>query len=369
MRPGLATSIAGHVLLLSWGLITLPSAEPFDPVQVEALPVDLVPIADVTKISEGKKTAEKRETASQGKAKPDLPVPQSQRVGNAPTDQKAPQTEKTTETAAAPTKEAAAPPPPPPAPKAPDPKPPAPKEPDPAPAPEPVKTPPAPAEAPAPPKAEVAELPAEPEKEQEQAEAAPAPAPAVKPRSKPKPPEPIQTASINETQTPPTEKPRKSETRKPTESEAVTPKETEEENFNPEDISALLNKVDPSGGGSRASSEEASLGSESQTGPVAEMTQDEINALKARIQECWNYPAGADGAESLRVQLRIEFNQDGSVATSPQILQQPAGPLGTVAAEGAVRAVLRCEPYGFLPPAKFETWRVVNITFDPAEMF
>ncbi|WP_181703076.1 cell envelope biogenesis protein TolA [Chthonobacter albigriseus] len=367
MRLGLTSSVIGHVLLLTWGLVTLPSAEPFEAVEVDALPVDLVPISDVTEIAEGKKTAPKADTASQGKAKPQLPAPQSQRVGNAPNDQKAPLTEKTTDTAAAPTKEAAPPPPPPPAPKAPQPKPPTPDTAKAEPAPETPKAEPAPPAPAVPPKVEVAELPAEPDKAAE--EAKPAPVPAVKPKARPKPPEPVQTASIDPQQALPTETPRKTETKKPTQSKATKPTEKAEDTFNPEDISALLNKVDPSGGGSKASTEEASLGSEREVGPVAQMSQSEIAALQAAVAACWNYPAGADGAESLIVRLRIVFNPDGSVSDLPSIIEQPSGPLGMVAAEGAARAVLRCSPYTFLPPEKYEEWKVVNFRFSPSDMF
>ncbi|WP_181706635.1 cell envelope biogenesis protein TolA [Chthonobacter rhizosphaerae] len=371
MRVGLTTSVIGHTLLLAWGLVSLPSAKPFDvQAQVDALPVDLIPLSDVTRISEGKKTAPKKETASTGKAKPPTPRPESQKIGNARTDQDAPVTEKTTDTAAAPTRQAAAPtpPPPPPAPerpKAPEkaPTPPAPPEPAPAPEPEPVKTE-APKEAPKP-TAEVAELPAEPEK---QVETPPAPTPAVAPKSKPKPPAPVQTAALDPKPAPPSKETKRSEEVKPVDTKAP-PKEEKTETFNPDDINALLNKVDPSGGGSQASTEEASLGSEKATGPVADMSQSEIDALRSAVAACWNYPAGADGAENLVVRLRIEFTPDGDVAGTPAILEQPAGPLGTVAAEGAVRAVLRCAPYTFLPPEKYEVWQVVNFRFNPAEMF
>ncbi len=371
MRVGLTTSVIGHTLLLAWGLVSLPGAEPFEvQQQVDALPVDLIPLSDVTEIAEGKKTAPAKETASTGVAKPPVPRPDSQKIGNASSDQDAPMTEKTTDTAAAPTKQAAAPtpPPPPPAPERPPepvkaPAPPTPPEPAPAPEPEPVTTPPAEA-APAP-TAEVAELPAEPEKV---AETPPAPTPAVAPRSKPKPPAPVQTAALDPKPAPPSKETRKSEETKPVEAKAP-PKEEPTETFNPDDIDALLNKVDPSGGGGRASTEEASLGSEKATGPVANMSQSEIDALRAAVAACWNYPAGADGAESLIVRLRIEFTPTGDVAGTPTITEQPPGPLGTIAAEGAVRAVLRCAPYTFLPPEKYEVWQVVNFRFNPAEMF
>jgi colicin import membrane protein len=39
-----------------------------------------------------------------------------------------------------------------------------------------------------------------------------------------------------------------------------------------------------------------------------------------------------------------------------------------VAAESALRAVRRCQPYT-MPAAKYDIWRDVEVTFDPRDMF
>jgi hypothetical protein len=108
MRIGFTTSIVGHAVLLALGLVSLPGAEPYEVEQVDALPVDLVPIAEVTALSEGVKTAPKSDTASQAKVETPRPRPDSERVGAAPTDQDTPVTETATETAAAEAAEARA---------------------------------------------------------------------------------------------------------------------------------------------------------------------------------------------------------------------------------------------------------------------
>lgn len=372
MRVGFATSVAGHLILLAWGLVTLPSAQPFEASAVDALPVDLIDITDVTNIAEGTKAAPKKDTASQAKVQNPVPRPESQKAGKAPEDQDTPVTEKTTETAAAPTK---APPPPPPAAKPPAPeKPPepvekaepAPPEPEPEPAPAPKEAPPpAPKTEPAPPKAEVAELPAEPA---EPAEAAPAPVPpSAKPRQKPKPPQEVAAAEPSR-DTEPEDKPVKEKT--PAKPVKPSPdRKPDAKTFDPTELAALLNKVDPSGGGGRSSEEEASLGSETRTGPVANMSQSEIDALRAAIEACWNPPVGTDGLDGMMVPIRVEFNMDGSLAAEPIAREIPPGPVGQIMAEAALRAVRRCAPYSFLPPEKYESWQVVNINFRPPAMF
>lgn len=338
MRIGLTTSVIGHVLLFAWGVTSFSGPEPFDAVTVDAMPVDLVPIGDVTKIAEGSKTAPKSNNASQGKVKNPVPRPDSKRVGAAATDQQAPLTEKATDTAAA---KAAEPPPPPP--KAPRPEEPKPEETKPADKPEETKV----AAADPAPKADTGEI-ADKIKEADK----PAPVPPKRPPTKPKPPKPKPEA----------------EAPKP---DKVTPtdKDSQSENFDPNEMAALLNKVDPSGGGGRASDLDASLGSENQTGAVAEMSQSELDALTSAVTACFNPPVGAEGVELMVVPLRVTFTIDGDLAGPPEVKAIPSGPAGQAVADAAVRAVQRCAPYPFLPKDKFDTWQVVNMNFSPPSSY
>ena len=68
---------------------------------------------------------------------------------------------------------------------------------------------------------------------------------------------------------------------------------------------------------------------------------------------------------------RIFLNPDGTLAAKqPEIadrerMERPGGEFFRAAAESAIRAVLRCAPYEMLPAAKYETWRDIELTFDP----
>ena len=83
--------------------------------------------------------------------------------------------------------------------------------------------------------------------------------------------------------------------------------------------------------------------------------------------------AGALDAASLVVTLRIYLNQDGSLARAPEVVEavrmtQAGQENFRTAAESAQRAVLRCQPYTMLPAAKYDTWREVELRFDPRNM-
>jgi colicin import membrane protein len=134
-------------------------------------------------------------------------------------------------------------------------------------------------------------------------------------------------------------------------------------------IAALLDKRDPQRRAATGDtlSSRPSLGVPS--GSAASLTQSEIDALRARIQQCWNPPAGLADARDLIVVVRIRFNQDGSLSADPVLTNSGSHPTFQIAAESALRAVRRCAPYSFMPVAKYEVWKDVEVTFDPRDMF
>ena len=104
-------------------------------------------------------------------------------------------------------------------------------------------------------------------------------------------------------------------------------------------------------------------------GNAAALSQSEIDALRARIQQCWSPPVGLADARDLVVVVRIQFNRDGSLSRDPSLSNNGSHPMFQIAAESALRAVRRCAPYSFMPVAKYDTWKDVEVTFDPRDMF
>jgi len=103
------------------------------------------------------------------------------------------------------------------------------------------------------------------------------------------------------------------------------------------------------------------------------LTMSEVDAVRAKIERCWIVPAGARDAENLIVRIRIHLNPDGSIRGAPEILDRSRmGESGQqffkIAAEGARRAVLKCQPYDMLPGNKYKRWREIELTFNPKEM-
>lgn len=146
-------------------------------------------------------------------------------------------------------------------------------------------------------------------------------------------------------------------------------KKEQEQAFDPNKIAALLDKRSPQ----RLAAAGATLNSTPSlglpSGSAATLSQSEIDALRAQIQACWNPPAGVVDAKELIVRIRLQLREDGSLSANPILLNQgSSNSLFQIAAESAMRAIKRCQPYK-LPIAKYAIWRDVEVTFDPREMF
>jgi colicin import membrane protein len=387
LKAGLTTSVILHAAVLAFGLFSLSAPSALEVTDVESLPVDIVPLSEITQIQQGDKKATMHDKpAPTPTQRPDI-VADAQKVGENSVDTDKPVTPEAKPT---PVEEAAAPPP------APEPKEqvktediPKPKdEPKPVPAtevapvpqpkeevkPEPVKQPdpkPVPVKQPepkpTPPQEKAAEKQPQPEVKPDavaEAIAAEQPAESVKlpdaapaPDARPKP-QPAQAETAKAPDRKDSDKPAKEASSKP----------KSEEKFDADAISALLNKQKPSGGGAKRSTQQASLGGEKSNGGD-KLSQNEMDALRQKLGGCWSIPAGVDDASTLKVSVRFQLDRSGSLQGRPQVVAGGAasGP-GRTAAESAVRAVQKCAPFN-LPSDKYDTWSEVVVNFDPSDMF
>jgi TolA protein len=98
------------------------------------------------------------------------------------------------------------------------------------------------------------------------------------------------------------------------------------------------------------------------------MSVNEIDALRARIANCWTPPPGGLGADQIVVKLRLKLNEDGTLVGYPTVANSGSSPFFEAAADSAVRAVYQCQPYE-LPKAKYALWRDMILNFDPSDMY
>ena len=93
-----------------------------------------------------------------------------------------------------------------------------------------------------------------------------------------------------------------------------------------------------------------------------------IAAFKARMKECWAPPfsLATEDAQKLVVVLRVSLQQDGALAGEPTLLAASASPKGAALLQTAMQALQKCQPYSFLPAAKYKEWKKLDLSFSPA---
>lgn len=383
MRTGLTSSVILHAVALAFGLFTLSPPPSMPTADVESVAVDIVPMEAIAQTLQGDKKAVMHDKPAPVPTKrPDV-VPNAQKVGENTVDTDKPVTD---EAKPKPVEKTAAPPPAP----TPTEKPavedvPKPQEkPKPTPAtevaptptpkeevkPEPVKqTEPKPTPAKEPPPAPQPDKTAAIQKEEVKPDAVaeaisqdlpteeaklPDSAPAPEARPKPQPqPQPAESAKA----------PDRKDAEKPVK-EASSKKKSDEKQFNADEITALLDKQKPSGGGAKRSTQQASLGGEKDQGQ--KLSKSEQGALEAQLGGCWTLPVGLEGSENFTVVVRFNLNASGKLEGRPTVEKSSGNPQFDAS---AVRAVQKCDVAGLQVPAgKQDIWSDVRVNFDPREM-
>jgi len=138
--------------------------------------------------------------------------------------------------------------------------------------------------------------------------------------------------------------------------------------FDASRVAALLDKRDPQRQVAAAETLNNTANLGASNGQAAQLSQTEIDALRSRLIQCWNPPAGIDGASRVYVVLRVLFKPDGSIANDPVVIEGSASALGPALAESGKRALLGCQPFTMLKPEHYDQWKDIEVKFDPREM-
>jgi hypothetical protein len=328
-RPGMTISCVAHAAALVWALIAI-SATPMDAPPAVSLPVSFISEKDFTQITKGVKNA------------PQLKVPDIKPLADKvdaekSVDQLAPKAadkpEITTDTSKAQAE-------PKPEPKAEQ-------------------------------KAQT--------KPEAKAESKPDPKPETKPETKPEPKPDEKQADKPDKPKPPEYKPDqiasllKKDAPKDQPKHPDKPAQQQQQDNNPKydanQIAQLLDKRQPQRQLASAQSlnDNPTLGAAIGAQDV-QLSQSEIDALRARISSCWSPPAGIDANSKVYIVLRVLFKPDGSLLREPVPVEGSASSLGPALADSAKRALLLCQPFTMLKPQHYDQWKDLELKFDPREL-
>ncbi len=309
MRTGLAISSVVHASALLWAVLTFTTS-PLESMPADSLPVDLITPTEFSQLTAGSKTAKLQ----------DAPKPLVEKVGEKKQveDHTAKVSEKKEIQA---TKNEQTPPKP----------------------------------------VEKTESKPEPKPEP------PKPAEAAKAKPEPKPeekPDPIAEALKKDEAKKKEEQKKQAQKAVPTPQKKPPPKKQPE--FNPQRIAALLDKRDPQRQAATgdAINRTASLGVPA--GSAATLSQNELDALRAKLRQNWSVPPLA---EKVVIRMVIRLNPDGRLASPPQVLTRGSGTAFEAFRDSAVRAVMVSQPFTMLRKETYEVWREIDIDFDERTMF
>ncbi len=198
----------------------------------------------------------------------------------------------------------------------------------------------------------------------------PAPAekpPEAKPENKPPPPK---VDAIAEALKKEEAQKKREQARAEAKAKADAKKQQEQQpKFDPSQIAALLDKRAPQRLASTGNELNPTAGLGVPTGSAPKLSQSELEAMRARLMQLWNPPAGVANPQEMIVKIRITLGRDGKLSGPPMVLSSGRGPVFEAARDNAIRALFRGQPFNMLSPATYDLWKDIEITFDPRDMF
>ncbi len=138
--------------------------------------------------------------------------------------------------------------------------------------------------------------------------------------------------------------------------------------FDADQVAALLDKREPQRQLATAETLNGAVSLGAPNAHASQLSQSELDALRARLSQCWSPPAGVDATSNLFVVLHVLFKPDGSLASEPAVVEGSESVLGPALTESAKRALLLCQPFTMLKPEHYDQWKDIEVKFDPHEL-
>ena len=139
--------------------------------------------------------------------------------------------------------------------------------------------------------------------------------------------------------------------------------------FDADKIAALLDKREPQRNAVTGEELNTAPALGASSGEAAKLSQSEIDALRARLMSLWNPPVGVKDPSELIVHVTVRLNRKGNLAGPPFARVKGKSVAAQASRDSAVRAVLTAQPYDMLKPEHYDSWKEIELTFDPKDMF
>jgi len=147
------------------------------------------------------------------------------------------------------------------------------------------------------------------------------------------------------------------------------PPQKQQPKFDADRIAALLDKRDPSRNAATGLDPNTMPSLGTPTGMAAKLSQSEIDALRARLMALWSPPVGVQDPNELIVNVTVKLLPNGRLAGPPFARVNGRSVAAMASRDSAVRAVLTGQPFDMLRPEHYDSWKEIELTFDPKDMF
>ena len=103
---------------------------------------------------------------------------------------------------------------------------------------------------------------------------------------------------------------------------------------------------------------------------TAQVSQESITGLRARVKQCWRAPLIGAAAQDVKITVRLYLRRDGKLQAEPEMMaiSGASSENGAVIMRSVIDAVARCEPYNMLPADKYDEWKMLDVSLTPREL-
>jgi outer membrane biosynthesis protein TonB len=140
--------------------------------------------------------------------------------------------------------------------------------------------------------------------------------------------------------------------------------------FDADQVAALLDHREPQRQLATAETLNGTASLGTSTGHAAQLSQSELEALRAKLISLWNPPpAVSNNPDQYVVTVRIRLSRDHRLVGQPEVLNSGEGPLFEATRDSAVRAVIQGQPYDMLSLSTYDIWKDITLNFNPRDVF
>ena len=100
---------------------------------------------------------------------------------------------------------------------------------------------------------------------------------------------------------------------------------------------------------------------------TAKVPTDDVAKFRERLKTCSVLPDSVAPTDKVTIRLRASFLPDGTLASTPLLIEASASAKGPLLMQAAIDALAACQPYTALPADKYTEWKVLDLAFTPRD--